>query len=225
MRWVRRRLSYANIVASIALFLALGGGAYAVVGNRFVGRTGAIKMCIQSASHVPLVVLPGAACPAGSTSLTLNQLGRRGRRGPRGAQGPKGKTGAAATPPSYIDAYMGMHRTVCGGCVFSFEASDGSAGVQQATVDMRLENDNATFSVATAGVYMVTVTVGPAGPVQLEVNSARVGPDETSCSGTSVCAFQRILDVQAASLITLVNTTSNSEQEDPGSGITIVRIA
>jgi hypothetical protein len=73
MRWVRRRLSYANVVASLALFLALGGGAYAVGTNRFVGPDGVIKMCVQRANDVPLVVSRGGVCPPGSTSLTLHQ--------------------------------------------------------------------------------------------------------------------------------------------------------
>ncbi len=227
MGLIRRHLSYANVVASIALFIALGGGAYAVVGNGFLGRSGTVRTCIQSADHELQVITPDGRCRAGSIPLALNQKGQRGPRGATGPRGRRGLTGSAATPPSYIDAYTDVNNIVCGGCHFSFTASDGTAGVQSSTLDIRLGTDNATFTLGTQGTYLVTTTVGPAGPVQLEVNGTRVGPNETSCgtSGTSMCAFQRILTLQTGSTIRLVNTTSEGEHEDPGSGITIVRIA
>jgi hypothetical protein len=48
MKWLRDRLSYANVVATIALFVALGGGAYAItLGRNTVGskqlKPGAVK--------------------------------------------------------------------------------------------------------------------------------------------------------------------------------------
>lgn len=218
---IRRHLSYANVVASIALFVALGGGAYAVVGNGSVSRHGVIKMCIQHPSHVPLVISPGGTCPSGSTPLTLN------RKGPRGPRGPRGRTGST-TPPTYIDAYMALNRTVCGGCTYQFLSSTGGLGVQAESPGMSLEVDAATFDISTAGVYLVTVAVGPAGPVQLEVNGTRVGPPETSCAAaTSMCTFQRILDLPdlGGSKVALVNATGSDQHEDEGSGITFLRIA
>jgi hypothetical protein len=62
-----RSLSYANIVATLALFLAIGGG-------------GAIAVAATSSSH-----------HGGKGS---SNRGPRGRRGPQGPQGPKGNTGA-----------------------------------------------------------------------------------------------------------------------------------
>src|SRR5690242_19716461 len=99
MRWISRRLSYANVVASVALFLALSGAAYAVAGNPFVGRHGIISACVESegGSHELSLVRPGASCPSGATALTLNQKGERGKQGRRGATGVhglKGDTGA-----------------------------------------------------------------------------------------------------------------------------------
>jgi|HubBroStandDraft_6_1064221.scaffolds.fasta_scaffold09947_1 hypothetical protein len=239
MRWIRRRLSYANIVASIALFLALGGGAYAIAGNRFVGPNGVVKMCIQSANHVPLVASPGVACPAGSTPLALSQ---RGKRGPRGARGPKGKTGPAATTPSFMDANNQLAPPACGGgCLFTFQRETGDAGVENTTSDIHLGNDNSTFVVANAGTYLVTVVVVPATLVRLEVNGSGVGPNTPSCTtvvalapppqsvpppapGTYLCTFQRILNLLPSSTIRLVNTTSDREWDAAGSGITILRI-
>jgi hypothetical protein len=61
----------------------------------------------------------------------------------------------------------------CGGeCAFNFQNSNGAAGVELTTSDIRLLSDDATFAIANAnaGVYQVTVVVVPASPVQLEVN-------------------------------------------------------
>jgi hypothetical protein len=138
-----------------------------------------------------------------------------------------GKTGPAATLPSYLDAYTALSMTVCPACDFTFLTSSGGSGIFSATSDVRLAPDDATFTVANAGTYLVSIAVGPVGPVQLEVNGTRVGPNEASCgtAGTSVCAFQRILNLQALSTIRLVNTSGNDEHEGAGSGITILRIA
>lgn len=221
MGWLSRRLSFANVVASLALFVALGGGAYALGTNRFVGRGGAVRMCVQSQNHVPLIVTPGAVCPAGSTAVTVNA---RGPRGPRGRRGAKGRPGAT-TSPSAIDAFTDRQDSICAGCRFVFVGATGESGVNWESPDISLGADDATFTLATTGTYLVTVTVGPAGPVQLEVNGARVGPDEQSCSGSGVCAFQRIVSVPSpGTTVDLVNTSGSPEQEKPGSGLTILRL-
>jgi hypothetical protein len=121
---------------------------------------------------------------------------------------------------------MGLNNaTIPPGSEFRFLNATGGPGIQAKTSDIGLGSDAATFTVATPGVYLVTVAVGPAGPVQLEVNGTTIGPNETSCSGTSVCAFQRILTLTGPSTIALVNTTSSTEQENIGSGMTILRIS
>jgi hypothetical protein len=76
--FLRRHLTYSNVAATLALFLALGGGAYAAtqLPARSVG-TGQLK---------------GEAVTAGKIAKkTRRQL--RGDRGPAGPQGPIGKTG------------------------------------------------------------------------------------------------------------------------------------
>ena len=93
MRWGSRRLSYASVAASIALFLALGGGAYAVAGNPFVANNGSITACIQPVNDELKALPTGSKCPTGYVALTLNQKGERGKRGPRGATGPHGPRG------------------------------------------------------------------------------------------------------------------------------------
>lgn len=80
MDLLRRHLTYANVVASLALFLALGGAAFAAtqLPRNSVG-TGQLKR--------------GAVTAGKIAKRTRNQL--RGDRGPQGPQGPTGKTGKA----------------------------------------------------------------------------------------------------------------------------------
>ncbi len=72
----RPRLTYANVVASLALFVALGGGAYAA---GLVGKNGKIKSCVAKANGALRVVRPNAACDKSERTLTWNQRGRPGR--------------------------------------------------------------------------------------------------------------------------------------------------
>jgi hypothetical protein len=79
MSFLRRHLTYANVVASLALFLALGGAAFAAtqLPRNSVG-TGQLK--------------PEAVTSGKIAQKTRNQL--RGATGPQGPQGSQGKTGA-----------------------------------------------------------------------------------------------------------------------------------
>jgi hypothetical protein len=93
MGWIRRRLTYANVLASAAFFFALTGGAYAMVGNPFVAKDGSVTVCAQSRSDELTALPPGAKCATGYVTVRLNQKGQRGARGPRGATGATGATG------------------------------------------------------------------------------------------------------------------------------------
>jgi hypothetical protein len=78
MRAIRQRLTYANVIATLSLFLVLGGGAYA-----------ATRLPKNS---VGTNQLKNGAVTAGKIAKkTRQQL--QGARGPAGAQGPPGKTG------------------------------------------------------------------------------------------------------------------------------------
>lgn len=87
---VRSRSTFSNVVACLALFVALGGGAYAVA-TRFVGHDGTIHGCVTATGKLTLVK-PGRRCTKGSP-IAWNQNGSKGARGPRGLQGPKGARG------------------------------------------------------------------------------------------------------------------------------------
>ena len=85
---VTRHLSYANIMATIAVFVSLGGAAYA---SGYVGSDGSIHGCVAKGGALS-VIKPGGHCTKG-VSLTWSQRGPQGPqglRGPQGVQGPQG---------------------------------------------------------------------------------------------------------------------------------------
>ena len=91
---MRDRINYANVVASLALFVALGGGAYAATTGSFVSSGGVISGCVKHNGAL-LVVKSGRRCPRHTVALPFAQRGPRGPRGSTGAKGPRGATGAA----------------------------------------------------------------------------------------------------------------------------------
>ena len=82
LRTLRSRLTYSNVMATIAIFVALGGGAYA-----------AIKLPAHSVGTKQLK--NRAVTPPKLAKKTIKLLkGKKGARGPVGAQGAAGLTGA-----------------------------------------------------------------------------------------------------------------------------------
>jgi hypothetical protein len=88
MRRIARHLSFANIIASLALFVALGGASYAAVKlpAKSVGTKQVKDRAItqRKISRAALKSLRGAKGPQGIQGL----------QGPQGIQGPKGDAGS-----------------------------------------------------------------------------------------------------------------------------------
>ncbi len=99
----RVRVTYANVVSTVALFLALGGGAYAATANPFVTRGGAINGCVARRNGVLSVIRPGRKCPRATVSLVLGQKGAAGARGPQGDPGAQGDPGPQGDPGAQGD--------------------------------------------------------------------------------------------------------------------------
>src|SRR4051794_31831243 len=99
LRTLRSRLTYSNVVATIAVFVALGGGAYA-----------ATKLAAHSVGTKQLK--NKAVTPPKLAKKTIKLLkGKKGARGPVGAQGAigaqgptggQGPTGAAGVAPGFV---------------------------------------------------------------------------------------------------------------------------
>jgi Collagen triple helix repeat (20 copies) len=106
MHKLGRSLSYANVMATVAVFVALGGGAFAAT-TGLTTKGGTIHGCVSARTHVLTVLKPGKRCGRGHVALTFNAKGAPGATGPAGptgqagavgAPGAKGDTGTAGKP-------------------------------------------------------------------------------------------------------------------------------
>src|SRR2546423_2528302 len=86
LRWLRGRLNYANVAATLALFFAMTGGALA-----------ARHYLINSTKQINPKVLKKLRGRTGRTGATGKEgpFGKEGPAGPLGKEGPAGKRGAA----------------------------------------------------------------------------------------------------------------------------------
>jgi hypothetical protein len=97
-----RSLSYANVMSTIAVFLALGGGAWAVSGPPTAQTAAAtIDACVKKSGKKKgqlRIVSPSTTCKNSETKLTwasgAGPAGPAGPGGPAGPAGPKGDQGA-----------------------------------------------------------------------------------------------------------------------------------
>jgi Collagen triple helix repeat (20 copies) len=91
---LRRRLSYANVMATIAVFVALGGSSYAAVqlSANSVG-TKQLKAGAVTAKKVKDSSLLVRDFRASQRRLLQGPQGRQGQQGPQGPQGPQGRQG------------------------------------------------------------------------------------------------------------------------------------
>lgn len=106
-RPMRSHLTYANIMASIAVFVALGGSSVAAVSlkRNSVGSKQVRKGAIKEA-HLRGGAVTSSKVRNGSLLLTdfragqipVGARGAQGARGPQGLRGPEGAEGASGTP-------------------------------------------------------------------------------------------------------------------------------
>ncbi|HEY4099009.1 MAG TPA: hypothetical protein VGM33_26015 [Baekduia sp.] len=104
MRFARQHLTYANTMATIAVFIALSGGAYAAVklpaksvGARELKNGAVTKAKIDRTTLRALAGARGAAGAVGPAGVSgaSGAVGAAGATGPVGAQGADGATGPA----------------------------------------------------------------------------------------------------------------------------------
>jgi hypothetical protein len=88
MRYMRE-----NAIAFLALFVALGGGAYAATSGSFVGANGVIKGCVPKRGGTLRVIKPHRKCPKHTVVVSFNQKGTPGAKGAPGSQGAAGVQG------------------------------------------------------------------------------------------------------------------------------------
>lgn len=89
----RPHLSYANVMSTIAVFIALGGTSYAVARNS-VGNAQLRKNAVTSSKVKDRSIQK-------SDLATTARVGTRGPRGPQGATGPQGAPGGTTLPETW----------------------------------------------------------------------------------------------------------------------------
>jgi hypothetical protein len=140
MRGKRFRQRFSDLIALLALFVALGGGAYAAVGNPFVGTGGKIQGCVTKGGVLDVAKV-GTRCGNHTTGLAFNAQGSRGAQGPAGAAGTPGRNGAAGA-------------TGATGAIVGYSASVGLGSTGTTGVD---------FSGATTTAQTILTEQLPAG--------------------------------------------------------------
>jgi len=89
--FIRQRLSYANVAATLALVFALGGAAFAATS---LTTAGVISGCVNKKTGVLRVPAKGKQCTKKrETALRWNQAGIQGAPGTPGAAGAAGAAG------------------------------------------------------------------------------------------------------------------------------------
>src|SRR5271165_1163386 len=95
---MRKHLTYANVLSTVSVFLALGGGAYAL-GSGFA-VAGALRGCVDKKTGALRLVKPGKRCHRRETAVVWNQHGQPGPQGAAGigSPGPQGSPGRQGDP-------------------------------------------------------------------------------------------------------------------------------
>jgi hypothetical protein len=148
MATIRDRLSYSNLASSAALFLALGGGAYAATSGSLVSSSGAVNGCVPKHGGALHVIKPGKHCPKGLVSLVFNTKGQTGPQGSRGSQGSPGLPGSPGSTGG-----QGTQGTAGSAVAFARVAADGTLDVPNS------KNITGSSLSGFTGVYCITPSV------------------------------------------------------------------
>jgi hypothetical protein len=154
-----------NAIALIALFVALGGGAYAATGGGgLLSPAGTINGCVASKGGALRVLKPGKRCPRHTTALRFNVAGRPGAAGPTGNTGAAGAPGAPGAPGPTASAYAQNQNT------FTFVDSATDTAAVQLTA-----NGGTMLNVPFAAAVHVS------GVVRLRNNTGSGNTDQSGC--------------------------------------------
>jgi hypothetical protein len=109
MKQLRRRLTFANVISCLALFVALGGASYAA--------TQLPKNSVGSKQIKKQAVTPAKLSKAAKSTLTgpTGPKGATGPQGPKGDKGDKGEKGESGAPATALWALVNSNGTLAHG--------------------------------------------------------------------------------------------------------------
>ena len=209
MELLRRHLTYANVAATLALFLALGGAAYAAtqlpknsVGTKQLRNEAVTSGKIAKKTRNQLRGSRGATGPQGAQGKTGKQgaKGAAGAKGAQGVQGPKGEAGEGpafeavfkpATPTPFTDATQ----------VAVVSLGAGSYSTSAQVVAKSTAGTLITCILTGGGEAIATIPAGGFATLSLAANRAlagagsaavtcSAGPDQAEVTFASVNAIQ-----------------------------------
>ncbi|MEA2376035.1 MAG: hypothetical protein QOD53_2498 [Thermoleophilaceae bacterium] len=170
---LRPRLNHATVVAYLALFVALGGGALAA--KSFLGSDGQLHGCVSKSGKLKLVHSASSKCPKHNSKIAWTQKGPSGAPGTPGEPGARGPSAISINTPPYTGTSQKTVATVagldvkltCGGGVdFAIEPStSGSGGVLTEGYDASdgssspivVDDSSASFGASVTTNFLVAV--------------------------------------------------------------------
>jgi hypothetical protein len=199
MHRFRPRLTYANVMASIAVFIALGGGAYAAVSS-IPGPDGVIHGCYAKKRGNLRLVGAGRRCSKREYAIAFNQQGPRGKTGSRGATGSRGSTGA--TGSSGAPGARGEQ----GPGASTFTATLASGAPKTALAALA---NGVTLSGQCSGteVELKIETAGPATHLQISGASTKAGTT-TPVDGNNAASTATVTDASSVDFAVLARDST-----------------
>jgi hypothetical protein len=143
---IRSRLTYANVISTLALFVALGGGAFAA--TKFVGPGKVVRLCVSPGGAVRVLKV-GQKCGRGKTNVQIDQTGPQGAPGPPGQTGSQGLPGPQGNGANYT-AGTGLSLN---GTAFSANLSQLQARIGGCASDQVLQSVDQAGSPTCIGVH------------------------------------------------------------------------
>jgi hypothetical protein len=191
----RIRLSYANVMSTIAVFMALGGGAYAAVSS-IPGADGVIHGCYAKKNGSLRLIVAGKKCAKGEKAIAFNGQGRQGLPGTPGAagaagvKGEQGPQGPGATSISTTIAHESAATIATLGNGLVLEGICGSSGVA-----LLLKTPTSAKTVTGWGTVTIEKTLYSeenSGAASLGAESGTQVDVDLTARGTSTSAFEHV---------------------------------
>jgi hypothetical protein len=155
---IRSKLSYANVTASLALFVALGGTGYAALMPR--NSVGAAQIRPKAVGKSELRTGAVTSRDIRNRTVRVTDISRSARRSLRGAQGPQGAPGPAAVT---------YRAAITTGGAQSKGNSQGAVHVSNSN-EYRVEFANDV----TGCIYSATLAAVQSGPVLEQPDAGRI---------------------------------------------------